>query len=143
MTEVTHLDPEDLGFAPPSSEVPPRRKNEQLPHSSSLASIGTDLAALRDKGDFERQLSAPADEGTLVVPGRAPDGRIIFLSVSRRTFLQGLGVGLAGIMPSENTSLPVSPARRLATGTGDLSPVEHLQQVRKVLIDNDNLLGPP
>ncbi|MGN9787171.1 hypothetical protein ACTMTF_37505 [Nonomuraea sp. ZG12] len=141
LAEVTHLDPEDLGFVP-VKRGPAKAENEQLPHSSSLANIGTNLAALRDKADFERQLSAPADEGTLVVPGRAPDGRIIFLSVSRRTFLQGLGVGLAGIMPSENTSLPVSPARRLATATGDLSPVEHLQQVRKVLIDNDNLLGP-
>ncbi|GAA3159194.1 helix-turn-helix transcriptional regulator [Nonomuraea roseoviolacea] len=151
LAEITRLAPEDLGFVPirrsraraaPADEAADETISAQSAHDFPLWQAGLNFPPLRDKQELELQLPPVADEETLVVPGRAPDGRIVFLSVSRRTFLQGLGIGLAGITPPQSRSPYMSPARRLASATGDVNPIEHLYQVRQVLIANDNLLGP-
>jgi tetratricopeptide (TPR) repeat protein len=83
---------------------------------------------------------APSELGGVTVPCRTSDGRITWVTVPRRTFLLG-GLAAAG-------GLTIRPdlqraARLAATGGGNgLSPVEHLQRMRQVLIDSDNLLGP-
>ncbi|MEU5869853.1 helix-turn-helix transcriptional regulator [Nonomuraea sp. NPDC047529] len=151
LAEITQLGPEDLGFAPvrrsrarvtPADDTADETTSAQSTHHFPMRQVGTNVSPLRDNQALELQLPSTADEETLVVPGRAPDGRIVFLSVSRRTFLQGLGIGLAGITPPQSRSPHIPSTRRLASTIGDASPVEHLYQVRQVLIDNDNLLGP-
>ncbi len=69
----------------------------------------------------------------IIVPARTPDGRVVFVSVPRRAFLHGIGSTALGVA---STSIPALPK------VGDIHPVEHFQQLRQVLIDNDNLFGP-
>lgn len=89
----------------------------------------------------------PFDAGdTLVIPCRALDGRITWVSVPRRTFLSG-GLGaaaLAAIGAATNPRPAGAAAVRLhapSAAAADLSPVEHLEQLRRMLIDADNLHG--
>jgi tetratricopeptide (TPR) repeat protein len=81
---------------------------------------------------------APLETGDdVVVPARTSDGRIIFVAVSRRHFLSGLGAGVvAGIAgPSSANVAPV------ALPNHDVNPLAHFKQMRRVLIDSDNILG--
>lgn len=72
------------------------------------------------------------------------EGKVIFVSVSRRVLLKLAGTTVtltaagAAFAPNRasaepSAQLPIAP---------DMSPIEHLQEVRRVLIDNDNLFGP-
>jgi transcriptional regulator with XRE-family HTH domain len=110
-------------------------------------------AHVANAGDHEanrtRKLDLPpvddalseTDHDGVAVPCRAADGRIIWLNVPRRTFLLGGIAATAGVAAG-----PLSPrtASRpaLIAGGGDLTPVEHLQRMRRMLRDSDNLLGP-
>lgn len=77
-------------------------------------------------------------EGSISVPVRTNDGRITFVSLSRRGLLGALGVGVfSGATGTE------APAGAHAAGIlSTPNPVEHLQATLRVLIDNDNLFGP-
>jgi len=84
---------------------------------------------------------------TLVIPCRALDGRITWVSIPRRTLLSG-GLGaavLAAIGAATGPRPPSTAVVRLhapsAGAAGDLSPVEHLEQLRRTLVDADNLHG--
>ena len=82
-------------------------------------------------------LSDGTDDGGVVVPCRTADGRIIWVTVPRRTFLLGGVAAAAGAA--------VAPAVRALIPAGAVagpSPIEHLRRMRRVLIDSDNLLGP-
>ncbi|MGH3812409.1 MAG: helix-turn-helix domain-containing protein [Pseudonocardiaceae bacterium] len=72
-------------------------------------------------------------DGEIVVPVRTPDGRVVFVPVPRRAFLQGIGSTALGAAATSIRGLP---------NVGDIHPIEHFQQLRQVLIDNDNLFGP-
>jgi tetratricopeptide (TPR) repeat protein len=89
----------------------------------------------------------PAGDDAIVIPCRARDGRIIWVSVPRRTFLSG-GLGAAALTAltaaagsGPSRAAGVKNLRTAAAGRGGLTPVEHLQQLRRVLVDSDNLLG--
>ncbi|MGH3794100.1 MAG: helix-turn-helix domain-containing protein [Pseudonocardiaceae bacterium] len=71
-------------------------------------------------------------DGEIVVPARTPDGRVVFVSVPRRAFLQGIGSTALGIAA---TSIPALPK------VGDVHPIEHFDQMLQVLVDNDKLFG--
>ena len=94
-------------------------------------------------------LQAPSEvEGDeVVVPCRALDGRIIWVSIPRRTFLlgglgaAGLAAGIAAAGPSEPLGSAAARLRAAPGGAPEVSPVEHLQLLRRTLIDSDNLLG--
>ncbi|ARZ68731.1 hypothetical protein SMD11_3087 [Streptomyces albireticuli] len=91
--------------------------------------------ALADVTDVQ----AMSDEEGMTVPCRTSDGRIIFVSVPRRIFLGGLGAAAASIASAPLAEAGVSTSRMPAM---DRNPVEHLQDIRRVLIDSDNLFGP-
>jgi len=82
----------------------------------------------------------------LVIPCRALDGRITWVSIPRRALLSG-GLGaatLAAIGAATGPRPPNAAVVRLhapSASAGDLSPVEHLEQLRRTLIDADNLHG--
>ncbi|MFJ6935930.1 helix-turn-helix domain-containing protein [Streptomyces sp. NPDC101132] len=88
----------------------------------------------------ETDIQAPSEEG-LSVPVRADDGRIIFVSLSRRALIGALGAG-AAIAAVANTAAAASAPRSSDLTASGANPIELLQATRRVLIDNDNLFGP-
>jgi len=88
-------------------------------------------------------VQAPSDGEGVVVPCRTLEGRIIWVSVPRRTFLLG-GVGAVATAAARGpgrVSGVISRGRCASPGLEDVSPVEHLRKLRAVLVDSDNLLG--
>lgn len=73
------------------------------------------------------------------VPVRTDDGRIIFVSLSRRSLLGALGAGAAVAASDLSSSLTAKAVPTSALSGAD--PIEHLRATRRVLIDNDNLFG--
>ncbi len=71
-------------------------------------------------------------DGEIVVPARTPDGRVVFVSVPRRAFLQDIGATALGVAA---TSIPA------LSNVGDVHPIEHFDQMLHVLVDNDKLFG--
>ncbi|MFE8950071.1 helix-turn-helix domain-containing protein [Streptomyces sp. NPDC007856] len=109
------------------------------PHVSE-ASIGLASAASQQ---------AASDHEGIFVPARLRDGSVVFVALDRRAMLRGgLGLGAAAAFgvatPAAADSVVVEslkrPARSAAAYSG--TPVEHLKLARRLLIDNDNLLGP-
>lgn len=88
--------------------------------------------------------AGPAGDGdAIVIPCRALDGRIIWVSLPRRTFLAG-GLGAATLTALGATAGPGTAVLRLraaSAGAAAPSPVEHLRELRRVLVDSDNMLG--
>lgn len=115
------------------------RVSVSTPHVSE-ASVGLAAAASQQ---------ATSDHEGIFVPARLRDGSVVFVALDRRAMLRG-GVGL-GATAALGASTPAvaspsalpglkRPARSAAAYSG--TPVEHFQRVRRLLIDNDNLLGP-
>lgn len=71
-------------------------------------------------------------DGEIIVAARTPDGRVVFVSVPRRAFLQGIGSTALGVAA---TSMPA------LSSIGDVHPVEHFDQLLRVLVENDKLFG--
>ena len=102
------------------------------------ASVAPESSAAQAESLYENE--------ALVIPCRALDGRITWVSISRRIFLSGgLGaaaLGAIGVASSPGTAS--GAAVRLharSVPAASLSPLEHLEQLRRVLIDADNLHG--
>ncbi len=83
------------------------------------------------------QTTSDIDFGGVRVPCRSADGRIVWVTVPRRTFLLG-GVSATAALAMR----PVTRSVRQIATTSDISPIEHLQRMRQMLIESDNLLGP-
>jgi hypothetical protein len=85
-------------------------------------------------------LPAPADTGAeLVVPARTAEGRVIFVSVPRRIFLQAIGSTAVGAAAASFP--PFKQHTALLSLVNDVNPIEHFRQMLQALIDNDNLFG--
>ncbi|WP_406396499.1 helix-turn-helix domain-containing protein [Streptomyces sp. NBC_00887] len=106
----------------------------------SEASVGLAAAASQQ---------AMSDHEGIFVPARLRDGSVVFVALDRRAMLRGgvgfgaasaLGVGTPAAASSNALPGLNRPARSSAAYSG--TPVEHFQRVRRLLIDNDNLLGP-
>jgi len=81
----------------------------------------------------------------IIVPCRDLAGRIIWVSLPRRTFLLG-GLGtVAALAGPGSPSRPGGGTAALADAAlppDHASPVEHLRSLRAVLVESDNILGP-
>ncbi|WP_181442575.1 helix-turn-helix domain-containing protein [Streptomyces tateyamensis] len=83
--------------------------------------------------------------GEVRVACRAPDGRIIFVTLPRRALLRGAaavaGTGAFPLAPASAAAAPTAPdpADLLAS---DVHPVENFQVLRRSLVECDNYLGP-
>ncbi|MFJ7063229.1 helix-turn-helix domain-containing protein [Streptomyces microflavus] len=106
----------------------------------SEASVGLATAALRQ---------ATSDHEGIFVPARLRDGSVVFVALDRRAMLRGgMGLGAAAALGAGTPAAAIPnalpgltrPARSAAAYSG--TPVEHFQRARRLLIDNDNLLGP-
>ncbi|MGQ0773313.1 MAG: hypothetical protein ACT4NY_02670 [Pseudonocardiales bacterium] len=100
--------------------------------------VASQASSLASEASFPAALDTGAE---IVVPTRTADGRVVFVSVPRRVVLQGFGSAAVGL-----TAMPVTLSAatdRVASfpAAGDVNPIEHFQQLRQVLIDNDNLFG--
>ncbi|WP_435605046.1 helix-turn-helix domain-containing protein [Streptomyces sp. C10-9-1] len=98
--------------------------------------VSNQAAALAGAPDGE----APSSEG-LSVPVRTDDGRIIFVSLSRRALIGALGAG-AAMAAASDLPAAAQPALPSSLSTSGANPIELLQATRRVLIDNDNRFGP-
>lgn len=101
------------------------------PHVSE-ASVGLATAASQQ---------APSDHEGIFVPARLRDGSVVFVALDRRAMLRGgMGLGAAAALGVGTPTAAGANARSAAAYSG--TPVEHFQRARRLLIDNDNLLGP-
>lgn len=96
----------------------------------------------------EHNATPDVESGTRIsIPIRTVDGRVIFVSVPRRDFILrgvglGAGVSLGAVVPAAAEPMPNRRVRQLMRGNDSMSAAEHLRQVRRNLIDSDNLMGP-
>ena len=119
----------ERGAAPPPGDV--IMACDLLVTADSSAK-NTNLSSI----DFLTSGQALSDEG-VTAPCRSADGRIIWVTIPRRTFLIGGVSATAGM-----AMRPVTRSANQIASNGDISPVEHLQRMRQMLVDSDNLLGP-
>ncbi|MFD8472998.1 hypothetical protein [Streptomyces globisporus] len=84
---------------------------------------------------FEQAVSLGDDADTVVVPARI-QGRILFVPVPRRVVLAS---GLAGLAAATVPATTAMADTELATMG---SPFEQFAQLRRVIIQTDNLIGP-
>lgn len=99
-----------------------------------VANSAADVARPTDALDHVHVHEAPlvaGDGDAVTIPVRAADGRIMYVSISRREFF---GVGAA--------ATALSAAASPSAAAAELPPVEHFRQLRKTLADSDNLFGP-
>ncbi|HEX3922115.1 MAG TPA: hypothetical protein VHY31_07505 [Streptosporangiaceae bacterium] len=95
---------------------------------------------------LEDASSAICEGDAIVVPCRALDGRTIWVSIPRRTFLTG-GLGAAALTAIATASTPgpggavMAKIRAAASEPTEMTPIEHLRQLRGTLVESDNLLG--
>ena len=118
-----------------------RYVNGKQPPSAKLARLldevleaGGELAALaqpRTRGTPAAWASPEAE--TVTVPCRTPDGRIIFVDVPRRLFLQGAGAAAFAA---------AAPRGAAAAGSPEPETAARFAIARQVLRDSDNLFGP-
>jgi tetratricopeptide (TPR) repeat protein len=86
--------------------------------------------------------AATQDGSQIVLPCRALDGRILWVSIPRRTFMSG---GLSAAALAAIATPPASGpfgARLRTVAAPETNPIETLRQLRRALIDADNLFGP-
>lgn len=119
---------------------PPSHVSVLAPHVSE-ASIGLATAASQQATSDQEEI-----EG-IFVPARLQDGSVVFVALDRRAMLRGgVGIGAAAAVGvgtpavADSSVLPRLPSRSAAAYSG--TPVEYFQRARRLLIDNDNLLGP-
>lgn len=127
------------GKARPSPELA-GRLDDLLEAGGSLAGLVPPRASQAQPApaawDAVRGAQYPSGADTLDVPCRVPDGRIIFVTVPRRLFLQRLGKAAAGV--SVSAAMPLVPVPEVPGGR----PAERFLLARKALRDSDNLFGP-
>lgn len=87
----------------------------------------------------EMDLGGPSSEG-ISVPARTDDGRIIFVSMSRRALLGALGTAAASTAFADPAAVAASPSMR--PSLSGANPIEHLEATHGVLVDSDKLFGP-
>ncbi|MGH3931462.1 MAG: helix-turn-helix domain-containing protein [Pseudonocardiaceae bacterium] len=86
--------------------------------------------------------TVPDTDDEIIVPARTFDGRVIFVSVPRRVFLHGLGSAAVGLTTTSGIVTPDTHHLAPLPAIDGVHPIEHFQQLRQVLIENDRLFGP-
>jgi transcriptional regulator with XRE-family HTH domain len=95
--------------------------------------VDTDLMQSAPSG----QVSPDVQDEDVVVPARTPDGKDVFVTISRRSFL-GIGAATGGSIAMSQKLRTPSPLPAFSETT----PIEHFDQALNALIRNDNLFGP-
>lgn len=105
-----------------------RTFNRTTDVARSRPHVASDVAQVYPAG----AVGAPWTEGGDITVPVQIDGRVIYVQLSRRQYLQGLGagLGLASIAAIATPAVSSTP------------PIEHLRTMRAALADSDNLFGP-
>ncbi|MFE6630295.1 helix-turn-helix domain-containing protein [Streptomyces rochei] len=92
---------------------------------------------------------AASDDEGISVPCRLRDGSVVWVAMNRRALLRtGVGIGAAAAAGigspafADSGAVPGLVRKARAASAYGSTPVEHLRRTRRLLIDNDNLLGP-
>ncbi len=92
---------------------------------------------------------AASDGEGISVPCRLADGSVVWVALNRRALLRtGMGLGAAAAVGvgsptfADSGAVPGLVRKARAAYAYGSTPVEHLRRTRRLLIDNDNLLGP-
>ncbi|WP_371602298.1 helix-turn-helix domain-containing protein [Streptomyces sp. NBC_01220] len=119
-------DPQDGSVPVSRAETATHGANTRSHGASGLETLA--VSAFGEAGSL-------GDE-TVVVPARI-HGRILFVPVPRRVVLAS---GLAGLAAA---AIPAATTAAAATELADMgSPFEHFAQLRRMMIQTDNLIGP-
>jgi hypothetical protein len=123
---------------------------------ASWPAFGTSPTAQRasqhDQAQQTRRLVArlaadtltPVISGDIVfVPYVVGADIVAYMRVSRRAFLATGGLAAARLAATASGGVSAASARTRAEGAASgVAPVEHLRNLRRLLIDSDNMLGP-
>lgn len=110
-----------------------------LMQAGSAPSGQPEPAADREPGS---DVAIGASDDGIAVACRAADGRVIFVQVPRRTFIFG-AVGAAITASGPPSARPQrKPGWATHCAPSELSPIESFQQLRAMLVSQDNLAGP-
>ena len=117
-----------------NQEAETRDLSARVHVSNPSPDVSYGSAPLEDTSEPE----ASSSKG-ISVPARTDDGRIIFVSISRRALLGALGTTAAAVSLSDAVAAAAPPP------PGTLSSpttIEHLEATHRTLIDSDKLFGP-
>ncbi|AXU16817.1 helix-turn-helix domain-containing protein [Streptomyces clavuligerus] len=169
LSQLVRVDHSHLGRFERAERMPDRSQATLLDHA--LGASGMLLRLWEQIGDERGHVANPpvhvakssvdlafavADQAAsdgegISVPCRLRDGSVVWvaLNLNRRALLRtGMGLGATAAVGISSPALADSGAvpglvrkTRAASAYGS-TPVEHLRRTRRLLIDNDNLLGP-
>lgn len=109
-----------------------------------VASSALHVASPASEVEPDTPVAAASDTEELILPCRTADGKVIWVSVPRRTFLVdglGLAAGTAIGIPSRQAQ-GLRPRVKPDAVADAVQPIDHLRHLRAVLVESDNLLGP-
>ncbi|WP_079125055.1 helix-turn-helix domain-containing protein [Streptomyces lushanensis] len=86
----------------------------------------------------DEAMLGPADGNEVRVPCRTAEGRIVIVTMPRRALLRERFAGAAFLA----AGAPSGPTPHSTAFVPDNHPVQHLRQLRRTLVECDNLLGP-
>lgn len=120
-------------------------EDDDPPPSSDIAEACQALAAAAAARLPDPPAGHP-DNSVVVFPAWTPDERLIWVSIPRRMFLSsGLGAAaltaIAAAADPRSAVTALTKLRALPDGAADLTPIERLRRLRRVLVDSDNMLG--
>ncbi|NUP33062.1 MAG: helix-turn-helix domain-containing protein [Streptomycetaceae bacterium] len=121
----------DADTAPADADTSPSRPRPGPPQAAADAILSPE-----DPHPATAPDTLP-DAGAVRVPCRTAEGRIIFVTMPRRAVLRGSAAGAVLLA----TGL-AEPGAGGSAFVPDVHPVTHLQNLRRALVECDNVLGP-
>jgi tetratricopeptide (TPR) repeat protein len=76
-------------------------------------------------------------DGEITVPARGIDGKVVFVSISRRVFMESAPFFGMAVTPVDS-----SRESRIKALDAGANPLEHFAEVKRIITDSDNLFGP-
>lgn len=130
------------GLVESDRELAPRAGGQALGDGAGeAADVANSVGTLAGKATVLAVLDTGAEE--IVVPVCGADGRVVFVAVPRRVFLQRVGLAAVGLTAASSAVSAVVPAHGVVVPAfDDVHPVEHFQRLRQELIENGMLFGP-
>jgi tetratricopeptide (TPR) repeat protein/transcriptional regulator with XRE-family HTH domain len=119
----------------------PQGRNIKLPQPRTPPTQSAQLLTNPHDAESISDIAVTSDVEGVMIPCRTVNGRITWVSVQRRTFLLG-GMAAVTAAAGRQPASPRSTLRLPAAAVDGASPIEHLERMRLVLVESDNLLGP-
>ncbi|MFF2549913.1 helix-turn-helix domain-containing protein [Nocardia sp. NPDC058058] len=85
--------------------------------------------------------SEPGSDDYVLVSARTITGEVVLVSVSRRSFVGGIGAGALWALSSGPTSPPTTTSFAAMFANAQIDHVKHFDSLRMSLIESDNIYG--